>query len=128
MTYISQKQHEINRNLYDEEQLDCLRHLHSSLDQQYPDEFRRYLDLFYTFVPKRPYNIKGAYDQGFFQQNRRYKHREGNYPLYCHPGIIARHLDYQHWCFLHPDHRPTEHFWVGMWAPKRSFHKALERR
>ena len=109
-----------------EAELDCLRHLHSPLDVQEPEAFQRYLDLFYTYWPRTPYNIRTGYDRGFLQQNKAYKYGEGTYPLYCHPGLIAEHLDYDHWCFLHPAHTPTEHFWLAMWAPKRSTLKALD--
>ena len=112
--------------IYDEEQLDCLLHLHSPLNEQHPDEFRRYLDLFYTFHPKRPYNVKVAYDRGFIQKNRKYKDGRGNYAAFCHSALIARHLDPDHWNFLHPDKKPTERFWVAMWAAKKSTFKVLD--
>jgi hypothetical protein len=120
--YVSKTDAEI----YTEDQLDCLRHLHSPLFEQHPDEFRRYLDLFYTYCPRRPYNVRTSYDTGFMQKNRSYKHREGRYPLYCHPGLVAKHLDFDHWCFLHPASRPIERFWLAMWPAKRSRLKALD--
>ena len=94
--------------------------------RQHPDEFRRYLDLFYTYCPKRPYNVRIAYDRGFIQKNRKYKDRSETYPAYCHPALIARHLDCDHWRFLHPDSKPTEGFWVAMWAAKKSTFKVLD--
>ncbi len=112
--------------IYDEEQLDCLLHLHSPLNEQQPDEFRRYLDLFYTYCRKRPFNVRIAYDRGFIQKNRKYKDGSGNYPAYCHHALIARHLDPDHWSFLHPDAKPTERYWVAMWAPKKSTLKVLD--
>ena len=112
--------------IYDDEQLDCLRHMHLPLEEQYPDEFRRYLDLFYTYCPKRPFNFRVAYDRGFVQKNRKYKDGSGTYPVYCHAGLVARHLDPGHWQFLHPDAKPTERFWLAMWAPKKSTFKVLD--
>ena len=52
--YISAQHLKINSTLYDEDELDCLIHQHSPLEEQYPDHFRRYLDLFYQYLPKRP--------------------------------------------------------------------------
>jgi hypothetical protein len=123
---ISHEQLEINRAIYDDDQLECLLHLHSPLEEQHPEEFERYLELFYRYQPKRPYNVRTAYDRGFIQQNRQYRHQLATYPLYCHAGLIARHLDYDHWAFLNPDKKRTERFWLAMWAPKRSKVKALD--
>ena len=124
--YISQQQAKITSQFYDEDQLDCLVHLHLPLEEQHPDEFRRYLQLFYDFWPKRPFNTRIAYDRGFIQKNRKYKDGRGTYPAYCHPALVARHLDPGHWQFLHPDLTPTERFWLAMWAPKKSMLKVLD--
>lgn len=111
---------------YDDYELDCLLHMESPLNEQQPEEFCRYLNLFYTYCPKRPFNVKLAYDQGFIQKNRKYKDGSGHYPAYCHQALIARHLDPDHWNFLHPDKKPTERFWVAMWAAKKSTFKVLD--
>ena len=73
--------------IYDEDQLDCLLHQHSPLNEQYPDEFRRYLHLFYNYCPKRPFNFTDCLRPGFVQKNRKYKDGSGTYPVYCHPGL-----------------------------------------
>ena len=63
------------------------------LDELFPEEFNRYLELFYKYNLKRGYHVKRRYDKGWIQAKREYKDGRGEYAAFCHEGLIARHLD-----------------------------------
>ena len=64
--------------------------------------------------------MRMAYDRGFVQHNKFYKDGSGKYAAYCHPALIARHLDPAQWHFLHPKQTAPEKFWLAMWPAKKS--------
>ena len=111
---------------YGEDRLEILLEQASPLPEAYPEDFRRYLDLFHRYLPKRPYHARTCYGGGFLAVKGHYKSTKQPYDAYCHAQVIAKHLDYDRWVALNPDKRHTDYFWVAMNAGKYSSLVALD--
>lgn len=116
----------------DDEQLEILQELHTPLEDLYPEEFERYLDLFYRYWPKKPYHYRRSYDSGFVQAKGKYRtsskdHKPGDsFARGCYPGEIAKMLDIEQWQRAKGKPYCQEHYWIGMHAPKASTLSAID--
>jgi hypothetical protein len=116
----------------DEDRLEILRELHAPLEEQFPAEFERYLELFYRYFPKTPYHYRRSYDTGFFESKGTYRtsakgHSPGDtFSRGCHVGEIAKMLDLQQWELAKGKSHSYDYHWVGMHAPKASSLMAID--
>jgi hypothetical protein len=109
----------------DEEQKEILREQSAPLQEVYPEDFQRYLDLFFKFFPKTPVHARYAYGQGFICQKGKRIDRT-KYDRGCYPDMIARMLDLERWQHNHPNVKCPEYYWVAMREPKASSLKAID--
>ena len=79
-----------------DEWLEILQEEHTPLEEFWPDEFRRYQELFVKYLPKSPFHVRRFYGGGFVCQKGRTKNGE-EYFKGCYPGLIAKMLDYERW-------------------------------
>ena len=110
----------------DDDQLAMLEELRTPLEKVWADEFHRYCELFYRYVPKRPYHVRYRYGDGFVRAKGRYKGRDENYDRACYPALLGKHLDYWRWqhCRAGKDHPPN--FWLAMHAGRKSSVSAID--
>lgn len=109
----------------DEDMREILWEESAPLQQVFPVDFDRYLDLFYKFLPKKSVHIRTFYGGGFFCPKRRLKSGD-QIDQSCYPDLIARHLDLERWQHNHPSVRYPEHYWVAMREPQKSSLKAID--
>lgn len=98
--------------------------LQTPLKELCPNEFERYCNLFYRYVPKRPCHIKASYKGGFICQKGKYKNSGDEYKKYCYPELVAKMLDYEKWQLSHPDtdreRKHPDYFWIALREPKKT--------
>ena len=99
--------------------------LTAPLEEVFPDEFQRYLDLFFTYWKKKPFHARLQYGQGFLRQKGKKKDGQ-KFDRGCYDALIAKMLDYDRWKGLHPDKRHTEAYWIALYAGARSSLKAID--
>jgi len=110
----------------DEGQLAMLEELRTPLEQIYPDEFSRYGELFYKYLPKRPFHVRRRYGDGFICAKGKYKKSGEAYERFCCPALIAKHLDYSRWKEVRVDRDHPPNYWIAMNAGRKSALKALD--
>ena len=103
-----------------------LEELRTPLEKVWTDEFGRYFELFYKYLPKRPFHHRFRYGAGFICAQGTYKGRGVKYDRTCCPALVAKHLDYWRWqnCRAGTDHPPN--YWLAMNAGRRSSVKAID--
>ena len=119
-----------------DEWLEILQEEHTPLEQFWPDEFQRYCDLFFKYLPKSPFHVRRFYGGGFICQKGRKKNGE-EYFRGCYPGLIAKMLDYERWKRvqftknvrannLQEEKRYPPDFWVAMNTGSKSRINAID--
>jgi hypothetical protein len=109
----------------DPELQDILWEESAPLQEVYPDEFQRYLELFFKFNPRTPVHVRQQYGGGFNCQKGRRKDGS-DYNRGCYPDMIARSLDLERWQHNHPKVKFPEYYWVAMRASKASLLKVVD--
>ena len=109
----------------DQDRLEILREMHMPLEQLYPDEFNRYLDLFFKYCPRRPFHVRTEYGRGFICQNGT-KTTGDKYARPCYPALIAKMLDLDRWRRLNPDKKSSDYYWVATNTGKSSSTAAID--
>jgi hypothetical protein len=109
----------------DEDRLEILQELHTPLEKLYPEEFGRYLDLFFRYCPRRPFHVRTQYGRGFICQNGTKANGE-TFARPCYPGLIARMLDYDRWKRITTKERNPDYYWIAMNAGKSSRVAAID--
>ena len=95
------------------------------LQEVYPDELERYMNLFFKYFPKFPAHVRHGYGQGFLALKG--KRKDGTkFERPCYPDLIVRMLDLDRWQHHHPRAKQPEYFWVAMREPRRSSLKAID--
>lgn len=109
----------------DEDHLAWLEHMRTPLEQLFPNEFNRYLELFYKYLPKKPFHVRIRYGGGFICQKGKKKSGE-EYFKACYPGLIGKMLDYSHWTNMHGDKEHPPYYWIAMNTGRKSAVKAID--
>ena len=110
----------------DEDQLAMLEELRTPLEKVWTDEFERYAELFYKYLPKRPFHVRRRYGDGFICAKGKYKKTGEAYDRTCCPALIGKHLDYSRWKDVRGDRDHPPNYWIAMNAGKKSAVKALD--
>ena len=71
--------------LTDEDERAMLEELRTPLEKVYADEFERYLELFFRYLPKKPFHVRTRYGGGFVCQKGKKKTGE-EYFRACYPA------------------------------------------
>lgn len=109
----------------DDEMIEILREESAPLQEAFPADFDRYLNLFYKFFPKQSVHVRTFYSGGFVCPKRKLKSGD-QIDQSCYPDMIARHLDLDRWQHNHPKSNYPEHYWVAMREPKKASLKAID--
>lgn len=109
----------------DDEMIECLTEDSLPLEKVFPEHFKRYLNLFFKYLPKKPVHVRNYYGGGFACVKRRDK---GGVEVEqaCYPDMIARHLDLERWQHNHSNVRFPDYHWVAMREPRKSSLKAID--
>ena len=110
----------------DDDQRAMLDELRSPLEKVYPEEFARYLGLFYTYLPKKPFHQRFRYGDGFVCAKGRYKKSGESYDRTCCPALIGKHLDYWRWQQPRAGQDCPPNYWIAMYAGRKSAVTALD--
>lgn len=103
-----------------EDELALIAEARTPLNELSPDEFNRYLDLFFKYMPKRPFHVKRSYRTGFICQKGKYKDKSGEYDRPCYDDLVAKMLDLDRWNLLNPTKKEEEYFWIALREPKKT--------
>jgi len=110
--------------LTDEDKLACLEELRTPLEKVYADEFERYLELFYRYLPKKPFHARARYGGGFICQKGKKKTGE-EYFRACYPALIARMLDHDRQRLVIQKYQ-TPNYWIALNTGMKSTLKAID--
>ena len=103
-----------------------LEELRTPLEKVWTDEFNRYVELFYKYLPKRPFHHRFRYGDGFLCAKGKYKGRDVKYDRTCCPALIAKHLDYWRWQNCRPEKACSPNYWIAMFPGKKSALKTID--
>lgn len=103
-----------------------LAELRTPLEKVWTEEFERYVELFYKYLPKRPFHVRRRYGDGFICAKGKYKKSGEAYDRTCCPALIGKHLDYSRWKEVRGDRDHPPNYWIAMNAGKKSAVKALD--
>lgn len=87
------------------------------LERLQPEAFDNYLNLFFTYWPKRPFHVRRDYMHGFVQAKLHTTDNTALAPARAFGDLIARMLDTDRWNRTHKkeDRRP---YWIALPAPR----------
>ena len=103
-----------------------LEELRTPLEIVYADEFGRYLELFYRYLPKKPFHVRTRYGGGFVCQKGKKKTGE-EYYRGCYPALIARMLDHdRRRLVVQPKEYTAPHYWIALNTGRKSALKAID--
>jgi len=110
----------------DDEQRAMLEELRIPPEKLYPDEFRRYVDLFHKYLPKRPFHHRFRYGEGFVCAKGKYKKTGEKYDRTCCPALVGKHLDYWRWKQRRDEKDCPPNYWIAMLPGKKSALKTID--
>jgi len=112
--------------------LEILQEEHTPLEQFWPDEFRRYQELFIKYLPKTPFHVRTRYDGDFIRQKGR-KNNGEEFCRGCYPGLIAKMLDHERWRRVQyhrdPEKEETRYapdYWIALYSGSKSRINAID--
>jgi len=110
----------------DDDQLALLQELATPLEKVWTDEFNRYIELFYKYLPKKPFHARHRYGDGFLCAKGTYKGRDERYDRICCPALVAKHLDFWRWQNCRPEKACPPNYWIAMLPGKKSALKTID--
>ena len=110
---------------YTEEDEELFREFTAPIPEVFPEEFQRYLDLFYIYSKKKPFHARLQYGRGFLRQKGKKKSGD-EFERGCYTDLIAKMLDHDRWKGLNPDKRHTEAYWIALYSGVKSSLKAID--
>ena len=103
-----------------------LEELRTPLEKVWTDEFNRYAELFYKYLPKRPFHHRFRYGDGFICAKGKYKGRDEKYDRTAAPPSSASTSTSGAGRTAGPRRTCSPNYWIAMIAGKKSALKAMD--